>query len=110
MTAATTPTRIIIATPPIFMNRIEAGKYLGHSEEWLRVQALRHDLYKPSTGLSRQGSPCKYHIEHLNIIARHMLCPDTFDEDTALLVWCRLKTNSIQDLIDSAKTRKGSKQ
>lgn len=36
--------RVVIATRPAFLNRSRAGKYLGRSDEWLRLADMRHDL------------------------------------------------------------------
>lgn len=83
-----------IAVPPVFMNQKQTSRYLCRSEEWLRRNALRHDLYKPSGGKPRQGTPALYHRDHIDIIARHMVSPEVFTEDAALLVWRRLQANA----------------
>lgn len=96
----------IIATPPAFLNRIEAGKYLGHSEEWLRLNAKRHGLYRPSCGGGVQGRACHYYRDHLEIIACHMLNPDTFDEDAALAMWNRVRRDMPARYIADVSNRK----
>ncbi|MDR1519052.1 MAG: hypothetical protein LBU23_02770 [Planctomycetota bacterium] len=104
--AAPEKVRVVIATPPRFLNRKEAGAYLCASDDYLRINAKRHDLYKPSVAHSGQGSACRYDRDHLDIIALHMKNPEVFDEDTALLVWKRGEMNAIQDKLEKAKSRK----
>lgn len=101
---------VVVAAPPLFLNQKETGRLLGHSGKWLRLEARRHDLYKASIGKGRRGSPALYHRDHLDIIARHMMSPEVFTEDAALLVWRRRQANAVQELIDSAKTPKKGKR
>ncbi len=100
---------VLFATTPIFLNRNEAGRYLGHSDDWLRTKEKEHDLFKPSLGGGIQGSPCQYHIDHLGIIARHMLSPETFPADLALAAWKRLNQVSLQKLTESITSGNGRK-
>jgi hypothetical protein len=85
---------------------VVAGAYLCASDDYLRINAKRHDLYKPSVAHSGQGAACRYDRDHLDIIALHMKNPEVFDEDTALLVWKRGEMNAIQDKLEKAKSRK----
>ncbi len=100
---------VIFATTPIFLNRNEAGRYLGHSDDWLRIREKEHDLFKPSLGGGVQGAPCQYHIDHLAIIARHMLSPDVFPADLAMAAWQRLQQVSVQRLTDALTVGTGRK-
>lgn len=92
---------IIFAVTPIFMNRNEAGRYLGHSDDWLRERAKEHDLFKPSAGGGAKGARCMYHIDHLAIIARHMLAEDVFPRDLALAAWEQLQQTALRRLTEA---------
>lgn len=95
--------KVIIAVPPVFLTRKDSGEYLCASDDFLRINAKRHALYRPSVEHRGQGSACKYHREHLDIIARHLMDPLNYTEDMAYLAWRRRLANDIQSDLEAAK-------
>ncbi len=94
---------------PLFKNQQEAGRYLGHSGDWLRLNAKRHDLYKPSSGKSRQGAPALYHKDHLELIAEHMMNKELLTEDDAYRKWVERRMAALGEWSSPRKLRKRRK-
>jgi hypothetical protein len=97
------PPKVIIAVPPLFFSQGDAARYLGRGEEWLRANAIRHRLYAPSDGVRERGKKQKYHRDHLEVIAMHLLSPDVITEDAALHVWERIKANAPDAMLEKAR-------
>lgn len=97
---------MVFGIVPVFFLPTAAGKYLGHSDEWLKAKAREHDLYKPTIRGKGKGSPNYYHRDHLDIIAEHMMDEENFSREAAWSVWLRIRRNRIQQYFDMAKTSK----
>ena len=95
--------QVIIAATPLFYSRDQAGHLLGRSREWLRQNALLHDLYKPSVPGRGRGCVSLYHRDHINLIAEHMMNPEVFSEDAALAVWRKKRATVLRDHLHSGK-------
>lgn len=102
-------TQAVFGVVPAFFLPDAAGKYLGHSDEWLRLRGAEHDLFKPTIRGRGKGSPCYYHREHLDIIADHLMDPEGFPADVALASYTRIRGNRIVGHLEKAKTPKGKK-
>lgn len=113
MTTSTKNEKIVIGVEPAFLNQQEAGRYLGRSGEWLRQMAIRHDLYKPSDGIIRKGTPARYCMAHLRIIVQRLLNPGIITDDDAYRKWIYEKASGRNSLFVPAKeqgTRRKSKK
>lgn len=88
-----------------FLTQQQAGRYLGHSGNWLRDKAKEHNLYKPSTGKSRQGVACKYVMPHLEIIVHYMIDSKYVSEDDALQAWENYKSRNRERYFPVKKRR-----
>ncbi|MCD8140477.1 MAG: hypothetical protein LUE17_11995 [Planctomycetaceae bacterium] len=88
---------VILGVIPVFLNQQDAGHYLGHCGDWLRKKAKEPDLFKPSAGEAKQGVQAKYHIEHLDLIALHMVAPEILTMDAGLKRRERWKMNNLQN-------------
>jgi hypothetical protein len=78
---ATAGKQIVMAVKPRFLLPAAAGEYLGHSTEWLRLRAQKHELFQPTIRGKGKGNLNYYSREHLDIIGDHLEDEVNFTRD-----------------------------